>query len=108
MGPVRGGKSSSGSGASECPDEARQYRRGDVQIITTSEAKMSGAGSWLQVAAIFLGLALPSFALMTLATLVATPMVVRRAIASLDEAAQYAATSISTSAAPPSAADCSG
>jgi len=63
---------------------------GDVQIITTSEAKMSGAGSWLQVAAIFLGLALPSFALMTLATLVATPMVVRRAIASLDEAAQHA------------------
>lgn len=63
---------------------------GDVQVIAMSDARMSGIGSWLQAGAIFLGLALPSFALMTLATLVATPMVIRRAIASLDEAALHA------------------
>ncbi|WP_454624409.1 sensor histidine kinase [Bradyrhizobium cenepequi] len=63
---------------------------GPVQIIATSDTKLSDAMSLLQVAVAFFGVTLPGLALMTLATLVATPLVVRNALAGLDEAAHQA------------------
>jgi signal transduction histidine kinase len=63
---------------------------GLVQIIVTSEIRISDAQSLLQITLAFFGLMLPGFALMALATLVATPLVVRNALAGLDEAAHQA------------------
>jgi signal transduction histidine kinase len=64
---------------------------GEVQIIATTNVKMSAAKSAMHFGLrIILILALPSLALMTLSTLIATPMVVRNALAGLDEAAQQA------------------
>ena len=63
---------------------------GNLQIMTGS----GGAVSWRRIAhatlTLFLGLVLPVVAVMTLATLVATPMVVRRTLAGLDRAAAQA------------------
>ncbi|MGY3620461.1 sensor histidine kinase [Bradyrhizobium sp. USDA 10063] len=63
---------------------------GEVQIIATSETRISDAKSLLQIAVAFFGLTLPGLALMALATLVATPLVIRNALAGLDEAAHQA------------------
>ncbi|WP_315831104.1 HAMP domain-containing sensor histidine kinase [Bradyrhizobium prioriisuperbiae] len=63
---------------------------GEVQIIATSDVTLSDLTSWLQLALAFLALTLPGLVLMTLATKVATPMVVRRALAGLADAAQRA------------------
>jgi signal transduction histidine kinase len=63
---------------------------GPVQIIVTSEIRISDAQSLLQITLAFFGLMLPGFALMALATLVATPLVIRNALAGLDEAAHQA------------------
>lgn len=63
---------------------------GEVQIITTAEVKLSDLTSGLQLALAFLALTLPGLVLMTLATKVATPMVVRSALAGLAEAARRA------------------
>ena len=63
---------------------------GNVQILTGQ----GGAVSWRRIGnaalTLFLGLVLPIVALMTLATLVATPVVVRRTLAGLDRAAAQA------------------
>ena len=63
---------------------------GNIQILTGQ----GGAVSWQRIGnavlTLFLGLVLPIVALMTLATLVATPMVVRRTLAGLDRAAAQA------------------
>ncbi len=63
---------------------------GNVQIIATTDGKVSCWKSLLQAGAVFLGLTLPSLLLMTLATLFSTPLVVRNALAGLDEAANQA------------------
>jgi signal transduction histidine kinase len=63
---------------------------GNVQILTGQ----GGAVSWRRIGnaalTLFLGLVLPIVALMTLATLVATPVVVRRTLVGLDRAAAQA------------------
>jgi signal transduction histidine kinase len=63
---------------------------GPVQIVVTSEIRVSDARSLLQITLAFFGLMLPGFALMALATLAATPLVVRNALSGLDEAAHQA------------------
>jgi len=63
---------------------------GNVQIVATTDGKISEVKSAIQIGLVFLGLTLPSLALMTLATLIATPMVVRNALAGLDDAAHQA------------------
>lgn len=63
---------------------------GDVQILATTDITLSDFTSWLQLVLAFLALTLPGLALMTLATKVATPMVVRSALAGLADAAQRA------------------
>ena len=63
---------------------------GNIQILTGQ----GGAVSWRRIGhaalTLFLSLVLPIVALMTLATFVATPVVVRRALAGLDSAAAQA------------------
>lgn len=63
---------------------------GNVQIITAAQGRMSPGKAALATSLAFLGFVLPSLLLMTLATLIATPMVVRRALAGLEEAAKEA------------------
>lgn len=63
---------------------------GPVQILATSDTRISDAKSLLQIAVAFFGVTLPGLALMALATLVATPLVIRNALAGLDEAAHQA------------------
>ena len=63
---------------------------GEVQIITTTEAKLSHWKAIGWIALSFGLLTIPSLVLMTLATLIATPIVVRRALSGLDEVARHA------------------
>lgn len=63
---------------------------GNVQIIAATDGPMPAVRLASQAGILFLGLTLPSLAFMTLATLVATPIVVRRALSGLDEAADRA------------------
>ncbi|MDF2114870.1 HAMP domain-containing sensor histidine kinase [Roseiarcaceae bacterium H3SJ34-1] len=63
---------------------------GEVQIITTTEAKLSHWKAIGWIALSFGLLTVPSLILMTLATLIATPIVVRRALSGLDELARHA------------------
>jgi signal transduction histidine kinase len=63
---------------------------GNVQILTATQGKLTGSKAVLTTAAMFLGLGLPALVLMMIATFIATPMVVRRALAGLALAAQQA------------------
>ncbi len=61
---------------------------GPVQIMATTEGR-SPKSVW-EIGLAFLLVVLPSALVMTVATLIATPMVIRKAIAGLDEAASQA------------------
>ncbi|WP_315833832.1 HAMP domain-containing sensor histidine kinase [Bradyrhizobium prioriisuperbiae] len=63
---------------------------GSVQILTATQGAMPAGKAALAAALIFAVIGLPCLLLMTLATLFATPAVVRRALAGLDEAASEA------------------
>lgn len=63
---------------------------GNVQILTATQGSMSAGKAALVTSLVFLGFALPSLLFMTLATMVATPLVVRRALSGLDAAADQA------------------
>jgi signal transduction histidine kinase len=63
---------------------------GTLQIIATTGGKTPEGRSVLKIVLVFLALTLPSALLMTIATLVATPIVIRTAIEGLDEAAHQA------------------
>jgi len=63
---------------------------GNVQVLTATQGKLSGGKALLTTALMFLGVALPGLLLMAAATFIATPMVVRRAFAGLDAAADQA------------------
>jgi signal transduction histidine kinase len=63
---------------------------GNVQIIATTDTRASDAKSLLRIGLTFFAITLPGLAVMTLATLFATPRVVRNALIGLDEAAQQA------------------
>ncbi|WP_024506968.1 HAMP domain-containing sensor histidine kinase [Bradyrhizobium sp. ARR65] len=63
---------------------------GNVQILTATQGELSGRKALLATILVFLGLALPGFLLMTLATFIATPIVVRRALAGLSLVADQA------------------
>jgi signal transduction histidine kinase len=63
---------------------------GNVQIIATTEGKLTEGTSVLQTALLFLALTLPSLLLMSLSTFVATPLVVRNALVGLREVADRA------------------
>lgn len=63
---------------------------GNVQVLTATQGKMSAGKAMLALATIFAGFVLPSLLLMTLVTLLATPFVVRRALAGLGIAADHA------------------
>lgn len=63
---------------------------GTVTIMTATQGPMSFSKALLATFIAFAGFVLPSFVLMTLATFLATPTVVRRALAGLDTAANRA------------------
>ncbi len=63
---------------------------GNVQILTATQGDMSAGKAALIAFMVFIGFALPSLLLMTLTTVVATPIVVRRALTGLDAAADQA------------------
>lgn len=63
---------------------------GTVLILTATQGPMSFTKALLATSIAFVSFALPSLALMTLATFLATPIVVRRALAGLDAAASKA------------------
>ncbi len=63
---------------------------GNVQILTATQGSMSAGKAALVTSFVFLGFALPSLLFMTLATVIATPVVVRRALTGLDAAADQA------------------
>jgi signal transduction histidine kinase len=63
---------------------------GNVQIIAATQGRLAGGKALLATALIFLGIALPGLLVMAAATLIATPMVVQRAFAGLDAAAEQA------------------
>jgi signal transduction histidine kinase len=63
---------------------------GIVQILTATQAKMSSGKAAFATAAAFLVIVLPGLLLMTAATFIATPMVVRRAFAGLGATAAQA------------------
>ncbi|GKQ50852.1 HAMP domain-containing sensor histidine kinase [Bradyrhizobium sp. Ce-3] len=63
---------------------------GPVQVMTATQGPMSRAKTVLATSLAFLAVALPGLMLMAAATFVATPMVVRRAFAGLDTAADEA------------------
>lgn len=63
---------------------------GTVQILTATQGRMSAGKALLAMSAVLLGFVLPSLVLMTLATSVAIPIVVRRALAGLSAAANEA------------------
>lgn len=63
---------------------------GNVQVLTATQGRMSPGKALLATGLVFAGFVLPSFLLMTLATTVATPAVVRRALAGLAAAADQA------------------
>ncbi|WP_213287515.1 sensor histidine kinase KdpD [Bradyrhizobium sp. sGM-13] len=63
---------------------------GTVQILTATQGKPSGRKAMLMSSLSFLGVVLPGLLLMAAATFVATPMVVRRALAGLGTVADQA------------------
>ena len=63
---------------------------GNVQIITATQGRMTGAKALLMTSLAFLGIALPGLVVMGTATFVATPMIVQRAFRGLDTTAEQA------------------
>ncbi|QOZ34242.1 HAMP domain-containing sensor histidine kinase [Bradyrhizobium sp. CCBAU 53421] len=63
---------------------------GPVQVMTATQGPMSRAKTVFATSLAFLAVALPGLMLMAAATFVATPMVVRRAFAGIDSAADEA------------------
>jgi signal transduction histidine kinase len=63
---------------------------GPVQVLTATQGPMSGIKTALATTLAFLAVALPGVVLMAAATFVATPIVVRRALAGLDTTADEA------------------
>jgi signal transduction histidine kinase len=63
---------------------------GNVQIITATQGRLTGAKALLMTSLAFLGIALPGLLVMGTATFIATPMIVRRAFRGLDTTAEQA------------------
>ncbi|QPF81976.1 HAMP domain-containing histidine kinase [Bradyrhizobium genosp. L] len=63
---------------------------GQVQVLTAAQGPMTRAKTLLATSFAFLAIALPGVLVMAAATFVATPMVVRRALAGLDTTADQA------------------
>jgi len=63
---------------------------GNVQVITATQGRMSGAKALFATSLTLLAVSLPGLLLMAAATFVATPMVIRRAFAGLDTTADEA------------------
>ena len=63
---------------------------GNVQVITATQGRLTGAKALFMTSLAFLGIALPGLLLMGTATFIATPMIVQRAFRGLDTAADEA------------------
>ncbi|MEY9185153.1 signal transduction histidine kinase [Bradyrhizobium sp. USDA 326] len=63
---------------------------GNVQVITATQGRLTGAKALFMTSLAFLGIALPGLLLMGTATFIATPMMVRSAFRGLDSAADEA------------------
>ncbi|MCW2078447.1 UNVERIFIED_ORG: signal transduction histidine kinase [Bradyrhizobium japonicum] len=63
---------------------------GNVQVITATQGRLTGAKALVMTSLAFLGIALPGLLLMGTATFIATPMIVRRAFRGLDTTADQA------------------
>lgn len=63
---------------------------GNVQVITATQGRLTGAKALFMTSLAFLGIALPGLLLMGTATFIATPIIVRRAFRGLDSAADEA------------------
>lgn len=63
---------------------------GNVQVITATQGRLTGAKALFMTSIAFLGIALPGLLLMGTATFIATPMIVRRAFRGLDATADQA------------------
>ncbi|MBR0855894.1 sensor histidine kinase [Bradyrhizobium liaoningense] len=63
---------------------------GNVQVITATQGRLTGAKALFMTSIAFLGIALPGLVLMGSATFIATPMIVRRAFRGLDTTADQA------------------
>jgi signal transduction histidine kinase len=63
---------------------------GKVQVLTASQGKLSGRKAMLATSLTFLGIVLPGLVLMTVATFIATPIVVQRGLAGLGTVAEQA------------------
>jgi len=63
---------------------------GNVQILTATQGKMSSGKAFQAMATVLVGFGLPSLLLMTCATFIATPMVIRRTFDGLNVATEQA------------------
>lgn len=63
---------------------------GNVQVITATQGRITGAKALFMTSLAFLGIALPGLLLMGTATFIATPMIVQRAFRGLDTTADQA------------------
>ncbi len=63
---------------------------GNVQVITATQGRLTGAKALFMTSIALLGIALPGLLLMGTATFIATPMIVRRAFRGLDTTADQA------------------
>ncbi|MCK1653709.1 HAMP domain-containing histidine kinase [Bradyrhizobium sp. 149] len=63
---------------------------GNVQIITATQGRFTGAKALVMTSLALLGIALPGLLLMGTATFIATPMIVRRAFRGIDTTADQA------------------
>jgi len=63
---------------------------GNVQVITATQGRLTGAKAIFMTSLAFFGIALPGLLLMGTATFIATPMIVRRAFRGLDTTADEA------------------
>ncbi|WP_409188624.1 sensor histidine kinase [Bradyrhizobium sp. RDM4] len=63
---------------------------GNVQVITATQGRLTGTKALFMTSLAFLGIALPGLLVMATATLIATPMIVRRAFRGLDSTADQA------------------
>ncbi|GLR95747.1 two-component sensor histidine kinase [Bradyrhizobium liaoningense] len=63
---------------------------GNVQVITATQGRLTGAKALFMTSLAFLGIALPGLLLMGTATFIATPMIVRSTFRGLDSAADEA------------------
>lgn len=63
---------------------------GNVQVITATQGRLTGAKALVLTSLAFLGIALPGLLLMGTATFIATPIIVQRAFRGLDTAAEQA------------------